>query len=72
MRFTLNAKLYFSIFNSKPLCNSISFIISLKSLENEVSNAKRSGKYDVGIRTLTGHSVEVISTVYDYSIPNCC
>jgi len=30
----------------------------LKSLENEVSNAKRAGTYDVGIRTLTGNNIE--------------
>jgi len=30
----------------------------LKSLENEVSSAKRAGTYDVGIRTLTGNNIE--------------
>jgi len=30
----------------------------LKSLQNEVSGAKRAGTYDVGIRTLTGNNVE--------------
>ena len=30
----------------------------LKSLENQVNNAKRAGTYDVGIRTLRGNNVE--------------
>lgn len=31
----------------------------LKSLENKVVTAKRAGKYDVGIKTLTGNNIEV-------------
>ena len=38
----------------------------LKSLENEVSNAKRAGTYDVGIRTLTGNNIEVCSFVLSF------
>ena len=30
----------------------------MKSLENEVLNAKRAGTYDIGIRTLAGNSIE--------------
>lgn len=30
----------------------------MKSLENEVNNAKRAGTYDIGIRTLRGNNVE--------------
>ena len=33
----------------------------LKSLENEVSKAKTAGSYDIGIRTLIGNNVELVS-----------
>lgn len=32
----------------------------LKSLENETNGAKRAGKYDVGIKTLSGNKVEFV------------
>jgi len=34
----------------------------MKSLENEVNNAKRAGKYDVGIQMMTGNNIEINET----------
>jgi hypothetical protein len=31
----------------------------LKNLEKEVATAKRAGTYDIGIKTVTGHSVSI-------------
>lgn len=39
----------------------------LSSLENEVNNAKRAGKYDVGITTLKGNSIEFSSKPRSFS-----